>query len=265
MTNQKYCRNCGEPNLPDAKFCASCGKAFVSAAATSPLTAPSAKPTPDTWKTPWNQSSQSSQPRTNGVSRKMIVVGIVVLFLLLTLGCLAVSTPSSPTPTPTPTPTPQGAISPTPQATISTTGPPIEIVPLGSWDTAFTKAGYVIVTPFTVTSAGFEDTISGVVKDGYGKLEPHTYTITIKKAMTRDGAKEEFAALTAKAQQQGYQPDMFNSERIWGGHIGSDKQVTVWIDEPSNLFVWVQSPFAVVVPGEHVQYFIGVTYEVLTI
>ena len=102
MTNQKYCRNCGEPNLPDAKFCASCGKAFVSAAASPSLTARSATPSPDKWKTPWNQSSQSSQPRTTGVSREMIVVGIVVLFILLTLGCVAVAvmTPNS-TPKPT--------------------------------------------------------------------------------------------------------------------------------------------------------------------
>jgi hypothetical protein len=38
MANQKYCRNCGSPHLPDAKFCANCGASFARTAAPSPYT-----------------------------------------------------------------------------------------------------------------------------------------------------------------------------------------------------------------------------------
>jgi hypothetical protein len=116
MANERYCPNCGEPNLPDAQFCAKCGNAFVSAAASPPRTAPPAAPS-------WQQQpySPSPQPRTIfGLSRKAIVIGIVVVLLLLTLGCVAIlSTPSS---SPTATPTVKATVAAT--ATVKATATP---------------------------------------------------------------------------------------------------------------------------------------------
>jgi septal ring-binding cell division protein DamX len=100
MTDQKYCRNCGAPNLPEAKFCANCSKAFVSGDAAAPLAAASAA------STPWEQQPQyspSPEPKIFGLSRKMVVIGILALVVVLTLGCIVMASqsPSSSTPTPT--------------------------------------------------------------------------------------------------------------------------------------------------------------------
>ena len=116
MADQKYCRNCGAPNLPEAKFCANCSKAFVSGDAAAPLTAASAA------AMPWEQLPQSDpspEPTIFGLSRKFVVIGIIALFVLLTLGCVAMAM-TSPT---TPTPTVQATVAPT--ATVKATATPI--------------------------------------------------------------------------------------------------------------------------------------------
>jgi len=139
MADQKYCGNCGGLNPPDAEFCANCGKAFVSAAASPPYAAPSAAPMP------WEQQPQyspSPEPKIFGFSRKWVVIGIIALVVLLTLGCVAMarqspsSTPTpmakatvmptaivkasvTPKPSPTPTPTPKPSPTPGGQGTAS--------------------------------------------------------------------------------------------------------------------------------------------------
>ncbi len=117
MADQKYCRNCGAPNLPDAKFCANCSKAFVSGDAAAPLTAASVAPMPSGQQP---QYSPSSEPTIFGFSRKMVVIGIIALFVLLTLGCVAIA--MMPPSTPTPTPTVQATVAPT--ATVKATATP---------------------------------------------------------------------------------------------------------------------------------------------
>ena len=127
MADQKYCRNCGGLNPPDAEFCASCGKVFVSAAASPPYAAPAAA------SMPWEQQpkySSSSEPTIFGFSRKWIVIGVVALFVLLTLGCVAVARMSPSTPTPTaqatvvPTATLKATATPTVKATPKATATP---------------------------------------------------------------------------------------------------------------------------------------------
>lgn len=121
MADQKYCRNCGGPNPPDAEFCASCGKPFVSAASSPPYAAPAAS------SMPWEQQpkySSSSEPTTFGFSRKWIVIGVVALFVLLTLGYVAVArmSPSTPTPTAQATVAPTASVKAT--ATLKATATP---------------------------------------------------------------------------------------------------------------------------------------------
>jgi len=113
MADQKYCRNCGGLNPPDAEFCASCGKAFVSAASSPPYAAPAAASMP--WE-PQPKYSSSSEPKIFGFSRKWVIVGILAVFVLLTLGCVAMASNSSRS---TPTPTAQATVAPT--ATVKAT------------------------------------------------------------------------------------------------------------------------------------------------
>src|SRR5665811_488126 len=88
MTDQKYCRNCGAPNLPEAKFCANCSKEFVSAASAAPPSAASAAAVP--WEQP-TYSPSPEPPKILGFGRKWVVIGIVALFVLLTLGCVVMA------------------------------------------------------------------------------------------------------------------------------------------------------------------------------
>ena len=224
MTNQKYCRNCGEPNLPDAKFCASCGKAFVSAAETPPLTAPSAKPSPDKWKTPWNQPSQSSQPRTVGVSRKIIVVGIVVLFILLTLGCVAVAvmTPN----TPTPTPTVKATVAAT--ATVKATASPTGTAMTDRLDTSFRNQGFTVVTPFTETRNQYGNLVyTGSIDDGDTVLQQYQHKLTIEVVSDRSNALTRFNAYKTAAINSGdYTPNTVTDTGWW--HGWSDQRVSTW-------------------------------------
>ena len=101
MAEQKYYQNCGASNLPNDLYCTNCGAAFVSAAASPPHTAPSAAPSTLRQQQPY---SPSPQPRTLfGLSRKIIAIGVVVIFLLLTLGGVAMLSMPHASPTATPT------------------------------------------------------------------------------------------------------------------------------------------------------------------
>lgn len=263
MTNQKYCRNCGEPNLPDAKFCASCGKAFVSAAETPPLTAPSAKLSPDKWKTPWNQPSQSSQPRTVGVSRKMIVVGIVVLFILLTMGCVAVAvmTPN----TPTATPTVKATVAAT--ANVKATATPTGTAMTDRLDTSFRNQGFTVVTPFTQTTNRYGNVVySGTINDGDNELHPYRHNLTIEVVSNRGNALTRFDVYKTAAMASGdYQPNTINDTGWWHGtseqHVStwySVKDVDMHVNEPRSVVSFLRI-FVPLVMAE------GITWDTYTI
>ena len=139
MADQKYCRNCGEPNLPNAAYCANCGATVVSAAASPPRGAPSAAPSPPTRQPPYTPPP-TPPPRSRsifGLSRKMIVVGLVVVVLLLTLGCVALmatTTTTNPTATPAATTPPQAtATKTTPTETPTATPAPTATPTLSSF------------------------------------------------------------------------------------------------------------------------------------
>ena len=128
MADQKYCRNCGAANPPEAKFCANCSKEFVSAASAAPPSAASAA------AMPWErqpQYSSSPEPTIFGFSRKMVIIGIIALFVILTLGCVAIAMTSPSTPTPTvqatvaPTATVKATATPVPTATPRPTATPV--------------------------------------------------------------------------------------------------------------------------------------------
>jgi uncharacterized membrane protein HdeD (DUF308 family) len=79
MADLKYCKNCEEANPPDAKFCAWCGAAFVSAAAPPPDTAPlESQPA---WQPPSTSPAVSEQKTSMGLRILEIIAGIIVLAL----------------------------------------------------------------------------------------------------------------------------------------------------------------------------------------
>ena len=163
---QKYCRNCGGPNPPDAEFCASCGKAFLSTASSLPYAAPVAA------SMPWEQQSKyssSSEPKIFGFSRKWVIVGVLAVFVLLTLGCVAMaSNSSSSTPTPTahatvvPTATVKATATPKPTAT-----PTPDYSSTLNSNTGWLGKGYQISTPFKKTTVnGREAYVGSLTKSG---------------------------------------------------------------------------------------------------
>jgi acyl-CoA thioesterase I len=86
-TMQKRCQNCKAPNPAGAQLCASCGKAFAASA-----WLPRAKP----------QSERDGL----GIGPFVVtgkVLGITVLVVVLTMGCIALGHSSSNNPTPAPT------------------------------------------------------------------------------------------------------------------------------------------------------------------
>jgi hypothetical protein len=68
MADQKFCINCGGLNPPEAKFCATCGAAFVSTAAPPPETAPLDSPPP---QPPY---SPSTQPKRTVLEYQLIIL-----------------------------------------------------------------------------------------------------------------------------------------------------------------------------------------------
>jgi uncharacterized membrane protein YvbJ len=75
MSNNTTCLECGAANPQGSAFCSICGEPF-----------------PGVVK-PREPREQSNRP---GISTKMIIIGLVVLVLLLTLGCLALMSAPSP-------------------------------------------------------------------------------------------------------------------------------------------------------------------------
>src|SRR5665647_267200 len=201
MTDQKYCRNCGAPNLPEAKFCANCSKAFVSGDAAAPLAAASAA------STPWEQQPQyspSPEPKTIfGLSRKMVVIGIIALVVLLTLGCvvMASQSPSSSTPTPTTvaatatvkaTAT-QTKVTATPKPTVSSTDYSNAIAQ--HW----TGLGYSIATPFKKTTVDGKEAYQGTVSQA-----GISYQVTMIATSTESQALSYADTRIANYKAQGY-------------------------------------------------------------
>ena len=76
MAVQKYCPNCAGANPPDAKFCATCGAAMISAAE-QPHT-PSPPPSPPSWHPPL---TPPPQPRPR-FKKRYVLYGFVVLIVL---------------------------------------------------------------------------------------------------------------------------------------------------------------------------------------
>jgi thiol-disulfide isomerase/thioredoxin len=80
MADQTYCQNCAGANPPDAKFCATCGVAFVSAAASPPDTAPSESPsTRQPLLTPQLESQLTLFLKAVGVT--LLVLALFVLLI----------------------------------------------------------------------------------------------------------------------------------------------------------------------------------------
>lgn len=195
MTDQKYCRNCGAPNLPEAKFCANCSKAFVGGAAASPLAAASAAPS-QAWQQP-TYSSSPEPPKILGVSRKWVVIGIVALFVLLTLGCvvMASQSPSSSTPTPT-TVAATGT-----QAKVTATPKPT--APSTDYSNAigqhWTGLGYSIATPFKKTTIDGKEAYQGTISQA-----GISYKVTVILTGTESQASSYADTRIANYKAQGY-------------------------------------------------------------
>ena len=219
MVDQKYCRNCGTPNLPDAKFCANCGATIVSAAASPSGTAPPAAPTPLRQQPPY---SPPPKPRTIfGLSRKMIVVGLVVVVLLLTLGCVALmaNTPSTTTTT-NPTATPMATT--LPQATASQTTPTVR--PTSSGSTKLTSDQLSV----------FENVL---VSDGYTVTQHLTYNQTnadgstmYSGQLTKDGITYDYNLNVYKDQASadaGFSSSVSTLQAL--GFTQSSSSSTEWI------------------------------------
>ena len=217
MVDQKYCRNCGTPNLPDAKFCANCGATIVSAAASPSGTAPSAAPTPLRQQAPY---SPPPRPRTIfGLSRKMIVVGLVVVVLLLTLGCVALMA-NTPSTTTTTNPTATQAATTPPQATATPTATPTssglstqEIVTVA--ESALTSQGYTVVSPASPTTFQVRTAYAGVYsKDG------QTYEVTFIRMGSNSDALSYQQQLINGYVAQGYTKDTASSTSdMWIGDL----------------------------------------------
>jgi len=227
MDEQKYCRNCGEPTLPNAVYCANCGAAF--AAASPPRTAPSAQPSPSPRQPPYTPP-YTPPPRSRtifGLSRKMIAVGLVVVVLLLTLGCVALMA-NAPTTTPTATP----AATTPPQATTTKTTPTASPTASGPstqdlvtvFEGVITNQGYTVVSSASPTTFQGRAAYAGVYSKG-----GQTYDITFIRVGSNSEALSYQQQLINGYVAQGYTKDTASSTSdMWiGNHITSSSTGTV--------------------------------------
>ena len=242
MADQKYCGNCGGLNPPDAEFCANCGKAFVRAAASPPYAAPSAASMPGEQQP---QYSQSPEPTIFGFSRKMVLIGVVALFVILTLGCVAVAmtSPSTPTPTAqatvaatatvkaTATPTVKATATPKPTATST----PDYSSTLNS-NTGWLGQGYQISTPFKKTTVnGREAYVGSLTKTGF------TMPVQIFPMSSYSDAVSYREQLINNYKAQGYTTSKITDDG-WQGTLGysmvdiSALSSTV-IDQPVTMVI----------------------------
>jgi len=82
VTEQKYCPNCGKPNLPDAAYCANCGAGFGSASPAPPRPVSSAvRPTAPNSSGQQPPYSPPPQPRRR-FKKRYVLYGLVVLLVL---------------------------------------------------------------------------------------------------------------------------------------------------------------------------------------
>lgn len=202
MADQKFCRNCGAPNLPDAKFCANCSNAFVSDDAAAPLTAASAAPMPS-WQQP-TYSPSPEPPTIFGISRKWVVIGIVALVLLLTLGCVAMASQSPSTPTPTADATVMATATVKPTATqAKVTATPKPAVSSTDYSNAiaqhWTGLGYSIATPFKKTTIDGKEAYQGALSRA-----GISYKVTVIVTDTGSQASSYADTRIANYKAQGY-------------------------------------------------------------
>ena len=222
MANEKYCRNCGALNLPEAKFCANCSKAFVSGDAAASSTAASTAPS-QSWQQP-TYSPSPEPPTIFGISRKWVVIGIVALVLLLTLWCVAMASqsPSSSTATPTVKATVAATATVKASATVKATATP---TPSGGSTQDFVKIfesnlksdGYTVVSSASPTTfqgrAAYEGTY---LKDG------QTYQVTFIRMASNSEALSYQQQLINGYVAQGYTKDTANSSSDeWIGDLFS--------------------------------------------
>jgi hypothetical protein len=115
MADQKYCRNCGTPNLPYAKYCANCGEAFsaLSSQHLSPQEAPYFE----------DEILNKIRGLLLPVTGKKILAGGVLLVLLIMIVSAMASPSNSGGATSTVTLTPASTVAPTAKATATKATP----------------------------------------------------------------------------------------------------------------------------------------------
>lgn len=182
MADRKHCRNCGAPNVLNAKFCANCGAAFVSAAAPPPRAAQSAAPPPRSAQSapppraapplaeqiPFGQQppySPPPQPRRR-FKKRYVLYGFVLLILL---GAIAVAmSPQSSTPSQVSAPAPAQS---TPEPNAAPSSPQqLTSDQLAMYEAIMTGQGYTVVDhlKYNYTLADGTIVYSGTLsKDGY--------------------------------------------------------------------------------------------------
>jgi hypothetical protein len=246
MADQKYCRNCGAPNPPEAKFCANCSKEFVSAASAAPPSAASAA------AVPWEQLPQSDpspEPTIFGISRKFVVIGIIALFVLLTLGCVAIAMTSPSTPTPTvqatvaPTATVKATATPVPTATPKPTAKPTATpeasvtasneLRLSLFTTLMEGKGYKSVTPFTKTTENGKTVYKGAMQDTSSGI---TFDMTLYPTDTLSNAVTLQNQKISSYKAMGYVGDFSDEEPdLWVGVLGAHTGVGILTFDTSVL------------------------------
>jgi hypothetical protein len=163
-----------------------------------------------------------------GLSRKMIVVGLMVVVLLLTLGCVALmaNTPSTTTttnPTATPMATTPSQATATPTATPTSSGISTQEI-LTVAESTLTSQGYTVVSPASATTFQGRAAYAGVYsKDG------QTYDVTFIRVGSNSDALSYQQQLINGYVAQGYTKDTASSTSdMWiGNHITSSSTGTV--------------------------------------
>lgn len=237
MADQRNCRNCGAPNLPDAQFCANCGVPFVSPTASPSGIAPSASPPPLSQQPPYSPSPQPQ--RIFGSSRTKVIVGIVVILLLLVGGLVVMSSPIlSPTPTPNPT------SSPTPEPTLK--GP----TDLSSYfDGAFESGNSIVERPFTKSiNSRANEVYKGITRNA-SLPESFKTTVVIELTASQSEAKQLYDQMVAQKIKEGYtaRTDWISSVKAtepiltnaWGGQLHGSGQFIIKYYYNGDISSWL--------------------------
>jgi hypothetical protein len=180
-----------------------------------------------------------------GLSRKMTVIGIIALFVLLTLGCvvLASTSPSS-TPTPTVTATPtvkatatlKATATPTVKATASATATPqpssgvLSEVYLSLLTDNLKGDGYTVISPFTKTTQGGQTVYVATMSKGGTPFYMTWYpSASYSNALTLQSQKiDQYIA-------QGYTESSDSTSTLWIGLKLPNQGVGVQIIDAAPL------------------------------